>query len=273
MVRELLEHHLLMDSRTVRTLGTLLFRPGALTRAYSEGKRIRFMPPLRLYMFSTIAFFLLLWVSGLAILQIRAIHEAPAAAGQSDDGEVFGPHTEFLFLERVQPTTVSVGSLSDRFAKVDLGKTPSALKDFIQRLVHGYDTLQQRPKALNPVFDEWLPRLFILLLPLATLGLALFGLGRGLYFVDHMAFALHGQSMAFILAIAAILLRLAIPSVPLGWPLAAIAILWTLAAYRTVYRSGWFGTVLKVGILGTTYVATLALGLLALTIWGITEIG
>ena len=57
LMRELLEDVFEFDSRFMRTMKPLLFRPGKLTRDYLEGRRFRYVPPLRLYIFSSIAFF------------------------------------------------------------------------------------------------------------------------------------------------------------------------------------------------------------------------
>jgi len=59
LLRELLEDFMDFDSRFMRTIKPLLFRPGRLTRDYLDGKRFRYVPPLRLYIFSSIAFFFL----------------------------------------------------------------------------------------------------------------------------------------------------------------------------------------------------------------------
>ncbi|MEJ2534800.1 MAG: DUF3667 domain-containing protein [Gammaproteobacteria bacterium] len=59
LLRELLEDFLDFDSRFARTLKPLLFKPGRLTRDYLDGRRFRYTPPIRLYLFSSIAFFLL----------------------------------------------------------------------------------------------------------------------------------------------------------------------------------------------------------------------
>lgn len=48
------------DSRIWRTLRPLFFQPGHLTRSYMEGKRERYSPPIRLYLISSIIFFLLI---------------------------------------------------------------------------------------------------------------------------------------------------------------------------------------------------------------------
>lgn len=51
------------DSRTLRTLGPLLFRPGRLTLEYFEGHRVRFVSPVRLFFFFCVAAFLALQFS------------------------------------------------------------------------------------------------------------------------------------------------------------------------------------------------------------------
>ncbi len=48
------------DSRAGRTLFPLIFRPGFLTNEYIRGRRVHYVPPVRLYFFMSIVFFLLL---------------------------------------------------------------------------------------------------------------------------------------------------------------------------------------------------------------------
>lgn len=58
VVMQLLEDILSFDSRARRTLIPLLLRPGFLTNEYIAGRRVRYVPPLRLYLFISIIFFL-----------------------------------------------------------------------------------------------------------------------------------------------------------------------------------------------------------------------
>ncbi|OUS23241.1 hypothetical protein A9Q98_15960 [Thalassotalea sp. 42_200_T64] len=48
------------DSRASRTIWPLLTRPGFLTNEYILGRRVRYVPPLRLYLFISIIFFITL---------------------------------------------------------------------------------------------------------------------------------------------------------------------------------------------------------------------
>jgi hypothetical protein len=53
-----------IDSRTLRTVFPLFFRPGFLSIEYFEGRRVRYVTPLRLYFFfSVIAFLAVSWVA------------------------------------------------------------------------------------------------------------------------------------------------------------------------------------------------------------------
>lgn len=57
---ELLHGVMHFDSRTWRTLPLLVFRPGRLTREWSEGKRTRYVSPLAIFLFTMFVMFMLL---------------------------------------------------------------------------------------------------------------------------------------------------------------------------------------------------------------------
>ena len=60
IVGDFLDSVLSIDSRTLRTLGPLYFRPGHLSNEYFAGRRVRYVTPLRLYFFLSIVLFLLI---------------------------------------------------------------------------------------------------------------------------------------------------------------------------------------------------------------------
>ena len=77
LLRELLADFLDFDSRFARTMRPLLFHPGKLTRDYLDGRRFRYTPPLRLYIFASMAFFLI------------AAMLANSAITNSGEGDIF----------------------------------------------------------------------------------------------------------------------------------------------------------------------------------------
>lgn len=58
VILHLLDDIFSFDSRASRTLFPLLFKPGFLTKEYFSGRRVHYVPPLRLYLFISIIFFL-----------------------------------------------------------------------------------------------------------------------------------------------------------------------------------------------------------------------
>src|SRR5688500_17610765 len=60
MLMEALEDQLSLNSTLPRTLGALFFRPGHLTREYVQGRIVRYIPPFRLYLVSSLLFFILI---------------------------------------------------------------------------------------------------------------------------------------------------------------------------------------------------------------------
>ncbi|NBU25723.1 MAG: DUF3667 domain-containing protein, partial [Gammaproteobacteria bacterium] len=70
------------DSRLWRTIGTLLARPGRLTREWLEGRRVRYLPPFRLYLIASVTCFLL--------LALLPAHDTPEATPRTDGKVVVG---------------------------------------------------------------------------------------------------------------------------------------------------------------------------------------
>ena len=58
VIVDVLDSFLNWDSKFVRTIGLLLWKPGWLTNQFVDGRRVRFLHPLRLYLLVSIVFFL-----------------------------------------------------------------------------------------------------------------------------------------------------------------------------------------------------------------------
>jgi len=69
--RELMDALFDTDSKIIKTIILLLLVPGGLSRAFNMGRRARFLPPLRLYVVLSFAFFITLSVTNILILDIK----------------------------------------------------------------------------------------------------------------------------------------------------------------------------------------------------------
>ncbi len=95
LVREASEVLTSLDSRLWRTLALLMFRPGALTWNYLEGRRARYVAPLRLFIAASVIFFFTAAVTADFSatdegLQITLDPESGEMAGEGAAGTVTG---------------------------------------------------------------------------------------------------------------------------------------------------------------------------------------
>ncbi|HEY4113790.1 MAG TPA: DUF3667 domain-containing protein [Rhizomicrobium sp.] len=73
LVRDLIEDIASFDSRILHTAQALLLQPGELPRSFREGRTRRYVPPLRLYFFVSLVFFLILGGFNIAIMQLQVV--------------------------------------------------------------------------------------------------------------------------------------------------------------------------------------------------------
>ncbi len=290
---ELIEHHLFVNGKTARTLIDLCLNPGELTRAYIEGRRVRYLPPIRLYLFASLAFFLTLWAGDVAILQFRLRHveiagdvavglaqveaEAtnPKAADGTDVNITIAPQTGPDGKSTVDvPVPEILRPAHKGFEAPESWRVKLIEQDdTLARVVHGAFFAMAHPKALNPVLDTWLPRLMVLLLPVAAFWLMLVNWRRHLYFVDHLTFTLHGQAFAFLFVSLIVGLRLALPDLPyIPAAVGVITLAYTLIAWRRVYGDGWIMASIKMAVVGTVFLTLLSCGLLGILLYGFATI-
>ena len=86
LVKDAVGPAVLLEGKLWRTLGTLILQPGALSEAYTEGKRSRYIRPLRLYFWVSVLFF--------SALALRPAHAVKVELGKAD--EINLPHASFL---------------------------------------------------------------------------------------------------------------------------------------------------------------------------------
>ncbi len=88
-----------VDGRAIRTLLTLIRRPGVLTSEFLAGRRRLYSPPLRLYLIISVLFFVLAtWVAGQGILLTEGQTLETDAVGQARLFADYVPRMMFILL-------------------------------------------------------------------------------------------------------------------------------------------------------------------------------
>lgn len=70
LLHDFVKDILSFDSRILRTARALVAKPGELPLAFREGRTQRYVPPVRLYLFVSLLFFLFLSVTDIALMQL-----------------------------------------------------------------------------------------------------------------------------------------------------------------------------------------------------------
>lgn len=242
LLRDLMEDLLDLDSRFIRTLKPLLFKPGKLTRDYMEGRRFRYAPPMRIYIFSSILFFLLAAVlsSNSVSFNVQDDTLIHIGADNLEDTQKVGEVLENL-PESVR-NNVSVEQIIQDVEEdekradkgefklgdiqfneepwnretnpVDIKWLPVWLNDRINDEIEGSpqkaEQINGNPNLLiDKVFDI-LPATMFLLLPFVALIFKFWYLFAKRYYVEHLIFSLHNHSFIFVTLILILLADLAV---------------------------------------------------------------
>ncbi len=254
-LREALDDLFSFDSRIWRTLIALFRRPGSLTADYWQGRRARFVTPLRLYLIvSFVSFLFLVFTAPNAVLDATGTNPwAPLRIGS-------GP-APFQLSASAGPVSVEVVEDEDPAS----GDDPDWLME------HVVGPALEAPERAQRLFHQRLQWTVFAQVPLFALWLRLLYRRRERFFVPHLVFALHFHTLAFVLLVAGtsgtLILDTQIPSA-----LAYLALLAALfLSLRRVYAEGVLKTLAKQFVLMTAHAVTVLLGLMALlTVTGLT---
>jgi hypothetical protein len=281
LLRELLEDILDFDSRFMRTIKPLLFKPGKLTRDYLDGRRFRYVPPLRLYIFSSIAFFFLAAILAGNSIQINADGENGEAvtAGihlTEEDQEELHEALEGLDPQLAEEIESGLRDIDDDDDTISFNDEPwdretnpliiplapdwvnEWVNDEIEQSPAKGKEIEANPNLIKDKVFELLPAMMFILLPIVALLFKFWYLFAKKYYIEHLIFALHNHSFLFV-----VLLVMMLANTYAGWQdpseegvvTAAVnvvnVVIWAwipiylFTSLKRVYQQGWGMTVVK----------------------------
>jgi Protein of unknown function (DUF3667) len=228
-----------------RTIKLLLLRPGQLTLEYLNGRRRRYILPLRL--------FLTLSVIALLLMRLMASFGGPTLAEIESSIIIDQP-------EQNEGSSITIGAsnLAIRDNKVTCTGLPEAWCDRIkERFVLEPKAIAKRLKDLPSNVLSHAGLAMFLLLPLFAGLLKIVYFSRHMRWTEHMIFALHLHAFWFAMMI------VQLTGVP-----AVIAIpFYSVIAANAVYGGSRWSTCFRWAGLGLLYGLMLCLTFLAMTIW------
>ena len=263
IVRDLLGDLVAMDNRLFRTLIPLFLRPGFLVKEFMKGRRVRYMPPFKLYLFVTFVAFLLL-----------SYNHAPSNGGKDalllkgNNGKSFS--LDSLLMEDDDQKIVVQKAVAQKSDTVHI--SPNKHLDFAIAQSDGDDggseerSMEHKVRALinlyklNPglvidnVFKKLSQTLFVIL-PLFALFLALLYVRQRRYLIEHMLVSVNYHSFIFLIIILSELFYM------IGWSVTTTVAVYLYAAIpirlfvalKMYYKQSWLKTTVKFMILSFFY--------------------
>lgn len=276
LVKEFLGTYLSFDSKFSRTLIPVLFKPGFLTNEYRFGKRASYIPPIRLFVFVSIVFFLLVAIlpdtsqisfgetpgENAALLSQDSTQAAtidPDDAGIEIDATREVGDTLYIFGESYPLFDTYEEYLAYREGLIN---KPNFVVDLVMQQAHkleGEDP-DELNKNLKKNFIELLPKLVFLVMPFFALILKLLYLRRRFFYEEHFIFALHFHTFIYLSLLPLLMLSYVWDLATLIFPILAISYLFI--AMRRVYAQKFWKTFLKLILTMGAYTIVLFFALL-----------
>lgn len=284
LLRQLVSHYASAEGKLWPTIVGLLGKPGYLTNEYLAGRRRRYIMPTRLYLTTSILFFVLVKLFGAG--NLGKVENRPEPRQKAGADKVAAPRTaqaipqpaelargaleeagqdlrkEFARAQEKSraagaPGLVRIGpnskgaTANDSILKTFECEVDSArclkIKDWLKDR-YGDITVREFLERLKDRMMGLAPYAMFLLLPVFAALTWLLYWRRRLYYSEHLIYALHVHSFTFLL-----LLAIAVyPNVvgELLW-IAGMAYYWL--AMRKVFGGRWWMTTLRWATLGMVY--------------------
>jgi hypothetical protein len=242
LLMEALEGIIHFDSKSFKTIYTLLFKPGSLTNEFKAGRRTSFVPPIRLYIFLSFIFFLALSMTVPATDAELNSEGTTAETGNklnisffnipaSDLGGLTSAQIDSLMQARGIRQTGFNKYMVRQVARLNReGQT-----EFIHRLLKGISYMMF---ALMPIFALLLYLLFR---------------KRAEYYIDCLVFSVHYHSFAFLLFTLYLILGYFADITWLILILPLILGVYCYLGFRAVFQQSWLRTALKTILTGLLY--------------------
>ncbi|HEX4681970.1 MAG TPA: DUF3667 domain-containing protein [Gemmatimonadaceae bacterium] len=189
------------DGKFVETFKLLLTNPGAVTRQFIEGRRVRFISPVRLYLTMSVVYFLIAAsapnlnpvgfdvVGGIRFGVSVSDTSGLGTAGTAGSSKPTGP----AIASRASATAMRNGKVDAALrdsARKQLVRAPRWVKPILERSI-------EDPQGLKHNILENMPRVLFALLPVFALILDVFY--RRYRYPAHLYFSIHFHTLVFLL--------------------------------------------------------------------------
>ena len=266
-----------VDARIWRSLRILAFKPGRLTKLYLEGQRAKYTPPFRMYLITSLAFFVVF-----SLIRSLTAPEAPDGTGQgavevppvptqSESPEAIGELPADLAPAEQQTFGIVIDD-DDLECTFDPSGMSSALRERLEAACERVE--QNTPVAFYRAFVDNFTVTMLVFIPIIAGIMKLLYLFARRKYVEHLLFFVHVHTFFFLAALATVLLSGVLTLAPAAGftvPIVSAAaglyfFVYLYRAMREVYAQSRWLTTVKYVVLGGSYFAAAVVTLLGAVI-------
>ena len=265
VVSESIGDALSLDNKFFHTIIPLFVSPGYLTKEFMRGRRARYTPPFRLYLFLTFFAFLLLSHNHRPETDSEKNLTFQNSEGKEVDIMSYIDEVPESIQDSINTRnlngTISVTKTNDSISKESVPNKPVHIEIF-NKPVRGNEAIKNLINMwkLNPtlVMDTVFKKLsqsLLFILPVFALFLALFYIRRKHYLLEHLLISLNFHSFIFVIVIVSeLFIMTGIKAIyPFAYYLYFLIPLQLFLALKFYYRQSWFKTIIKFFLLSFIY--------------------
>lgn len=256
-VNESLSGLLSMDSKVIHSILPLLTKPGFLSREFLKGRRMQYLPPVRMYLTISILYFFILAASN-KIEKLSGLMNAPTEIG----AEINDDNDSSFVININQPDTLATDSTKTISDGDSVDKAFGDLLDTIDEdedpndpwnkyLKEETEKIAKDPDAFVNYFRDKISLIIFLSLPVFALILKLLYFRQKLTYIEHLVFIFHTQTVLFLLLLFAHFLSFASDDVI--WLSLLLYWIYALMAIKNFYKQGWLKTIFKYFVLNISF--------------------
>jgi Protein of unknown function (DUF3667) len=269
---ELVESFTHFDTKFVATFKDLILKPGLVIQNFNDNKRTRYVPPIRIYAFTSFAFFLFFnflvgsEVQGMAVKIKKMPNKAPAL-----QTNIFGTDTKVDTLTSRE--LIELPSLTNELVDSTLRSKNIPTNWLNTRVIRTTARVNKGELSFTDLFEKFIKYLtysIFILMPVFAFLLMLFYRKRNYYYSEFLVFSIYFHTLLF--GVFGFLMLL-ISFTPLDYKLNYVAVILFFGmsiylgmALKRVFGDSTTKTVVKTVLLSAIYTVLLFLSIVFLFI-------
>ena len=242
------------DVRLFKTLVAICFKPGEISLDYLEGKRMKYLPPIKFYATVSFIFFLLLgFLTSNSLERVNQQRKDKKEKAKIISGDTTLIQKDTLHLSESIEINLAMKRDTSNYSKdsvsvgsedLTLGKDEQTFDDYVEKKAK---EIKEKPQQFVVESFNTLSWVMFFLLPIYALLLRIFFWRAKKYYISHLIFAVNQHAFAYIIFSILVIINLILPHKNSFFEfllLISMPIYFIVGA-KHFYKRRWFGTIVR----------------------------